>query len=703
MEERHRRHWRPGLGPTVGLLVGGMVLITATVMLVISNYGARVSALEVSESLVLQVARRTQDRVQRYLSTPYDALKLGQLQAEAGVLPVTDLDNTEGWFYDFMLVYDDVAAVYYGDRAHEFIMVKRVADGALSTKRVRHVDGAQATTWRHRAPGTGLNEIQREEYDPDDHYDPHEREWYKGTVKARGAFWTPVYIFWTDKQPGVTASLPVYDDNDDGGALRGVLSLDISLADFSAFLAGLKVSERGRAVVLDAQGRVVAGIKSPGDAESERLPPMAASGVAELMALDGLPEVQEALEQGHERTLRYSVEDEIWLGVLSPIRVGSDNSWVIAVVAPEQDFLVGVARAVEQSRIALLIFVLLALGMSAVLTRWLTRSLDVLVAQTARVRDLHLEQTPDIDAPFREIEEVLQAFEGMKTGLRSFQKYVPIKLVRRLLVEKKEPELGGELMEVTLYFSDIAGFTPISEALGARQMAIRLGAYHSAMTRCIQDREGTVVQYVGDEIMAFWGAPSPVEDPAGAAADAALSAQRIVENLWAAEPEIPVFSTRMGLHTATVAVGHFGSTERLYYGAIGDGVNLCSRLEGANKLYGTKIIVSETARSQLGDRFECRRLDHVAVKGKQEAYWIYELLGRSGDVDARVLESMKHYDRGLELYLQRRWQEAGARFQTALALRPGDRASALLIERCEAYKAAPPPEDWGGIYAIPHK
>ena len=701
MEQRHRRHWRPGLGPTVGLLVGGMVLITATAMLVISTYGARVSALEVSESLVRQVARRTQDRVQRYLSTPYDALKLGQLQAEAGVLPVQDPDTTEGWFYDFMLVYDDVAAVYYGDRDHEFIMVKRMADGALSTKRVRRVNSVQTTTWRYRAPGAGLDEIQREEADPADHYDPKEREWYKGTALARGAFWTPVYIFWTDKQPGVTASLPVYDDNEDGGALRGVLSLDVSLADFSTFLSGLKVSDHGRAVVLDAKGRVVAGIKTPGDVE--RLPAMADSAVAEIVALDRLPEVQDVLRQGHERTLRYLVDDEIWLGVLSPIRVGGDNNWVIAVVAPEADFLVGVERALEQSRIALLVFVLLALVMSAVLTRWLTRSLDVLVAQTARVRDLHLEQTPDIDAPFREIEEVLQAFEGMKTGLRSFQKYVPIKLVRRLLVEKKEPELGGELMEVTLYFSDIAGFTPISEALGARQMALRLGAYHSAMTRCIQDREGTVVQYVGDEIMAFWGAPSPVEDPAGAAADAALSAQRIVDNLWAAEPDIPVFDTRMGLHTATVAVGHFGSTERLYYGAIGDGVNLCSRLEGVNKLYGTKIIVSETARAQLGDRFECRRLDHVAVKGKQEAYWIYELLGRSGEVDAQILESVKHYDRGLELYLKRRWQEAGARFQTALALRPGDRASEFLIARCETYQEDPPPEDWGGVYAIQQK
>ncbi len=704
-ELRRKPRWRPGLGPTVGLLIVGMVLVTAGATLAITTYGARSSALAVSEDLIRQVSRRTQDRVESFLDVPRDALALGQRQADAGVLDLEDLTAAEAWFFDFMSVYESVGAVNYGDREGNFLMVKRMPDGALSTKRVLRdpeLPGGRETTWRRRTPGAELDEVYRVDHDPDDTYDPRLRPWYVGAEAARGLFWTRVYVFWSDKQPGITASLPVREAGELD--IQGVLSLDISLADFSQFLAGLQVSDHGRAIVLDTQRRVVAGVRlDPDDAEAAELPSLAGSGVAEIEALSALPEVDRALERGREQPLHFAVGGEPWIGVLSPIRVATGNNWVIGVLAPESDFLASLERSASQSRAALLVCVGLALLLSGVLTRWLTRSLRVLVVETQAVRDLELDQSPVLDAPFREIGEVLEAFEGMKTGLRSFQKYVPIKLVRKLLEEKKEPELGGEALTLTLYFSDIANFTPISERLGAMAMAIHLGAYHSAMTRAIQDREGTVVQYVGDEIMAFWGAPSPVGDHAGAACAAALAAQEIVDTLWADEPEIPRFETRIGLHTATVAVGHFGSEERLYYGAIGDGVNLCSRLEGINKHYGTRIIASEVTRAAAGDRYVWRRLDRVAVKGKLEPTEIFELLGPAGGVPVGRIDAARCYEQGLEHYLERRWPQAVERFRAALSLRPEDRAAELMIERCEAFGEQPPPEHWDGVFAMQHK
>lgn len=604
-----------------------------------------------------------------------------------------------------MKVYEAVGAVNYGDRDGNFLMVKRMPDGALSTKLVLRdpeLPGGRETSWRRRAPGAELDEVYRVDRDPDDTYDPRLRPWYIGADEARGLFWTRVYVFWSDKQPGITASLPVRELG--ASEIQGVLSLDISLADFSSFLAGLKVSDHGRAIVLDTQRRVVAGVRlDPDDAEAAQLPSLAGSGVVEIEALSALPEVDLALERGREQPLRFEVEGEPWIGVLSPIRVATGNNWVIGVLAPESDFLTSLDRSTRQSRAALLVCVGLALVLSGVLTRWLTRSLGVLVAETQAVRDLELDQSPVMDAPFREIGEVLEAFEGMKTGLRSFQKYVPIKLVRKLLEEKKEPELGGEALTLTLYFSDIADFTPISEQLGAMAMAIHLGAYHSAMTRAIQDREGTVVQYVGDEIMAFWGAPSPVGDHAGAACAAALAAQRVVDTLWEDEPEIPRFETRIGVHTATVAVGHFGSEERLYYGAIGDGVNLCSRLEGINKHYGTRIIVSDSTWDAVEERFEGRRLDRVAVKGKVQPTAIFELLGEKGQVPVNLVAAARCYEQGLAHYLERRWTQAVERFRASLSLRPEDRAAELMIERCHEFEQRPPPEGWDGVFAMKHK
>jgi len=479
--------------------------------------------------------------------------------------------------------------------------------------------------------------------------------------------------------------------------------LDIGLASLSEFLSSLRIAESGRALLLDAGGRIIAGEGSPitDSAGRQSLPTVLQSPLPEVAALGEQPALAGALEGGLDAPLRYEVEGQTWIGTL--VSVGADARWVVAVMAPEDEFLGELRRATRRSAGTTAIFLALGLVASAVMARWIARSMSLLVGETARVRDLHLDESPLRSTPFREVYEVLEAFEGMKTGLRAFQKYMPVRLVRKLLMDQAEPRLESQPQEITLYFSDIAGFTPIAERLSPPDIARRLGAYHSALTACIQGLEGTVVQYVGDEIMAFWGAPAAVDDAAAKACEAALRVQALIPGLFADEPDIPVFHTRIGVHTAEVSVGHFGSAERLYYGAVGDGVNLTSRLEGLNKYYGTAILVSGATWERLGERFAGRRLDRVAVAGKREVVEIVELLGRAGEVDAATMEAARHYERGLTLYRARRFEEARARFHTAAALRPGDRAAALLLQRCEQAIEHPPGEDWDGAWSLDRK
>jgi len=686
----------------VGGLTGGLLLITTVVVTALSGWTVQKNTLAITSDLISEVASRTRDRVQNFLEVPRTALEMGRHQASVGGLNIDEPAEMESWFFDYLAVYPMVGSIYYGDELGRFFMVKRMPDGALHTKQVHREDGEVWATWQRRVAGAGMDVISEEEVDPKDRYDPRARPWYKGASATGGLFWTEAYIFSSDKQPGISAALPLYE----GDALKGVLSLDIRMQDFSSFVSGLAIGDNGLAVLLDGEGRVVAGEGSPtiGPDGDTILPAISASPVPELVALSSQSELLDTLKNHVGHTLRYTHADLEWRCVLTPIHIEPGTEWMVAVLVPEDDFLGEIKRATKQSYVITLVFLLISLLLSAILTRWITRSLRSLVEQAERVQRLELDRAMAVSSPFTEIHEVLHAFEGMKTGLRSFQKYMPMALVRKLLSNKQETVLGSTMRPLTIYFSDIAGFTPISEALGVKQMSQRLGFYHSNLTSCIQDNEGLVVQYVGDEIMAFWGAPDPVEDEASKACLAALKNQEIIDHLWDGEPDIPFFDTRMGIHTATVAVGHFGSEERLYYGAVGDGVNLASRLEGTNKVYDTKIIISETVEAQISpDRFTYRHLDRVAVKGKVLPIEIYELMGQAGEVDPARVKAARLYEQALEHYFAQRWAEAISTLEEARTHRGDDQATDLLMERCQAFQESPPGDDWDGVYRLKKK
>jgi adenylate cyclase len=272
--------------------------------------------------------------------------------------------------------------------------------------------------------------------------------------------------------------------------------------------------------------------------------------------------------------------------------------------------------------------------------------------------------------------------------------------VRLLYRTGREPVLGGELQPVTLLFSDIQDFTAISERLPPNDLAQVLGRYLETMAEAIQKAQGTIDKYIGDSIMAIWNAPSPCPNHARWACEAALSARAAGERLcrspeWAGRP---VLVTRFGLHSADVLVGHFGAPDRLSYTCLGDGVNLASRVEGLNKQYGTTILVSDAVRRAAGDEFTFRRIDLVAVKGRQEGALVHELRGRASETDAQA-EPMRRYEEAFLAYLARD-------FGRALDLLDGqssDPPSVVLAERCRLLRETPPGPGWSGVFVATHK
>jgi adenylate cyclase len=288
----------------------------------------------------------------------------------------------------------------------------------------------------------------------------------------------------------------------------------------------------------------------------------------------------------------------------------------------------------------------------------------------------------------------------MKTSLRSFGRYVPVDLVREVIASGKEARLGGETRELTLFFSDIAGFTRISERVAPDVLVEQLGEYLEVMSGVVRAEGGTIDKYIGDGIVAFFNAPRLLAAHSAAACRAALAAQAALLDLqtrWVAAGQA-AFPTRIGLNMGEVLVGNIGTPERFAYTAIGDAMNLASRLEGLNKTYGTEILASESVRTATKAGFEWRRLDRVAVVGRQQGTPVFELLGVAGRLPRGLLQARDCYEAALDAYFSGRFDEAAAGFTDAGQMRPGDHAADMMARRARGLAENPPNSNWDGVF-----
>jgi adenylate cyclase len=282
----------------------------------------------------------------------------------------------------------------------------------------------------------------------------------------------------------------------------------------------------------------------------------------------------------------------------------------------------------------------------------------------------------------------------------AFQVYVAPAVVQQITKDPKALKLGGEQKVLTVLFSDIRGFTTISEGLRPEELVLLLNEYLTEMTQVIFRHEGTLDKYIGDAIMAIYGAPLPQADhPLRACLSAVemMEALKLLRERWRPRG-LPELDIGIGINTGEMVVGNMGSERRFDYTVMGDNVNLASRLEGLNKQYGTHILVSEFTASFLKDKIPCREVDLVRVKGKSKPVRIYEILSPSEGVssDSSWLEL---FARGLGLYREMRWEEAAGCFQEVLKLLPQDGPSKLYLQRCKTLSEEPPSGDWEGVYS----
>ena len=321
------------------------------------------------------------------------------------------------------------------------------------------------------------------------------------------------------------------------------------------------------------------------------------------------------------------------------------------------------------------------------------RRIERLRRATIRVREGDFDTRIEIRGR-DELAELTRDFNDMVTGLQALGLYTDPVLAKRVLESGDHLHAEGRREEGAILFCDVEDFTPIAEKLRAEDLVAQLNELFRSLGRCMQEERGYLDKFIGDAVMAWWGPPFLDQgDGAARACRAALRAFAAAEELnrtWVAAGR-PAFRLRFGIATGESVVGNLGSATKKNFTVIGDPVNLASRLEGANKIYGTRILVDERTAALAGPKFRLREVDRVRVKGRKGAVCVFELLATAAGADASQRERAERYARALAAYRELRFGDAAALLEPAPA---EDGAAAWLRGRCAALVAAPPAGGW---------
>lgn len=458
-------------------------------------------------------------------------------------------------------------------------------------------------------------------------YDPRKRPWYEAAVNKKKANLIGPTVFASSGQVGLTFSAPVFVQ----GEVAGVMGMDMTLQSLSKFLNANRISENSLAVIIDRDQKIVA----------------TSSNDAALVKLDGqllvpaLSDLRSSLPQkalaslpakDHLGVFLFSDQGgkQDHLALLSPIALKAHSDWKVLVIAPRSDFLSDIVSNI--GRITLLGVILL--GLQVLMVWWLSRKiagpLESLAVQVDAIERLEINDSYPLQrSSFTEIDRLSQSVSRMSKALKAFAAFVPIDLVRGLMKSEKGLETGGHSRFITIMFTDLEGFSALSENRPSHELLQQVSRYLGAASRIIGEESGTVDKFIGDAVMAFWGAPNEMEDHAWRACVAAIRIQQemdVINAEWK-NSGLPELKVRIGIHSDAVLVGNIGSIERMSYTVMGDGVNVASRLEGLNKNFGTRICISKTVYREAGERLILKPLGDMEVKGRKSTIEVFELQG----------------------------------------------------------------------------
>ena len=729
--------WRPARGPhdecsedallKVPALSLRVIIILVMVLLLAAYASATLwvtyskgqeAALLAAERLITNVGEAVHERVDltfrpiinnAYLASNWPAAS--RTEASGAILP-------ESFLYHLLETFPYIYSVYVGRNngdfhqmlslkglvSHQALNFRPPPDAAVAIRNIRRLpDGSRIERWTFQDPAQRIVG-RRETREPT--YDPRARPWYQQALRSSEIVTTPPYRYASIQRVGVTLAHHV---SDSPGAVFGI---DILLHSISRFMEERRFSDSAKLLIFSDLGVLVA------LADGANIPVQ--EGTASLF---GAPDpvlgqfYRELLARNSpdDELMRFGVNGVPWFAKVTPMPQSFGSGFRLAVMAPASDFTGPFTEISDQTLWTLLVILLLTMLLALLLARRITSPLVAVAENTVRIAHLDFSGRNPEKSFVAEVDKLVQATQIMERQLATFVRYVPRTLVQALIDSHIEPQLGGSRRTVTIMFTDVANFSTMSENLAPVDLMRKISAYYDVLATQIGSHAGLIQKFLGDGLMGLWNTPSLDQQHVRNACNAALGCRVATNRLnadWLRWGWYPMH-TRIGLHMGEVAVGNVGTVDRMDYTAVGVAVNLASRLEGLNKVYGTQILCSESVRAAVADEFLFRSLDQVIPQGLGQPIGIHELIGvhpavgQAADPGVVATEAQLAYCNAWEsayaLYLRRDWHGANERFSALAMQQPEDPVVRLYLERARQFSQTPPPPDWNGVSVLTEK
>jgi class 3 adenylate cyclase len=482
-----------------------------------------------------------------------------------------------------------------------------------------------------------------------------------------------------------------------GGRFIGFVGANMTFTLLSEFLASHKVSPHSTTLILDKSGRIIAH-STPSHGVHEVDGKLVAARIADLAdpAIVKAAAIRAATKSDHVRFTLPSTGME-YVALFSAFPADFRKPWEVLIVVPLDDFIGDLKRTNRD--LALLILSLIAVEAALIffVAKRISRPIQAVAHDVQVIQSLQFGMRDPPRSRIREIFQLENAVGLMSNSLRSFSAFVPLGIVQQLIDSGSPLTLSGESRFLTIFFSDLEDFSAVSEKIPPADLMRQVSSYFEEVTHAVAAESGTIDKFIGDSVMAFWNAPTAIDDHVYRACRAAVRAAarlKALNDRWRQEGR-PQMRIRIGVNCADVVVGNVGSSDRLSYTAMGDGVNVASRLEGLNKVFGTTICISDSVYDAVSDRIVARPLRPVSVKGRQSRFMVYELLGIRDALDAELragdgaIELCAMTAAAMTALTSGRIAEATMRYDAIVDRFPGDAVARLvrdsLAERADTH------------------
>jgi len=605
----------------VGTIVSAVALAQSLLLVSLGYWGSQRLVSKIGTSAHKSNHDRTEDKVLAFLAKTESVV--GAVGSSPSLSPAGEYaDRTAELLWTLLQQSPELDSVYVANEAGQMLMALRYPMPAI-----RHIARSldfTTETWQYKRPLAAEVDAQSrfatqriEAFRSG--YDPTQRGWYLQANKMQGPIWTQPYVFAAAQELGVTYALPSERRYSDGSAKALVVAGDVSLGRLSEFVRLFNSDGYGDSALLSADNKVLARSDLPGALHRLEPPTGVLGALHDYMVAAG------TAGSGSDASFSFSYDGHRYLVQASQIPA---TGWQLVSWVPEDIMLGDLRRAVLWGLLLALVFLALALFLSLKLSKLVTSPVENLSRIARRIGLLELDNLPREPSRVLEIQHLDQALDDSARSLKAFSKFVPVDVINQLVAEGHALAPNGSSRRVTVMFTDLEGFTSISESLDIDVLVGMLTEYFNLATGVFARYGGVVDKFIGDGIMVLWGAPADLKDAEYRACLAALQLHVQMGELnrkWRADG-LPEFRTRIGIHTGVVIAGVLGSNDRLSYTAFGDVINVASRIEGINKQLGTQTLVSEATFAGLKGRLQTRRIEEqVELRGRQTRMVLYEL------------------------------------------------------------------------------